>query len=474
MRTMLPMLLAAAVAAPPAPAKEKPMASVRVSQRDRRYLELSDGRPYVPIGLNMIQPPWKGDADARLAGMTQWMEKLSANGGNYIRVWLSADFWDVEHARSGEYDAAKAGRIDAMLAAARKHGIRVKMTLEHFRDFFNPHRQWVNKPIHHVSKGGPAKDVADFFDGEKPRAQFRRKLAWYAKRYGDEPIVFGWELWNEVNCVRGGDTMAWTEAMLAELGRLFPRNLAMQSLGSFDTAGKRAMYRRLSTMKGNDVAQVHRYLDLGARLEVCHGPVDVLAAEAVRELLAAKPGRPVILAESGAVEKSHSGPFKLYAKDTAGVILHDVLFAPFFAGAAGTGQIWHWDHYVAKNDLWWHFGRFAEAVKGIDPPAERFQPSMAPHDRLRVYVLTGARTTLAWCRDTRNTWKAELADGKAPEKLAGLSVTLGKDAGKLEGATLRTYDPWTHRWRPAAARAGAIPLPAFQRSLILRIDRKPD
>ena len=31
--------------------------------------------------------------------------------------------------------------------------------------------------------------------------------------------------------------------------------------------------------------------------------------------------------------------------------LHDVLFAPFFAGSAGTGQIWHWNTYVERHEL---------------------------------------------------------------------------------------------------------------------------
>jgi hypothetical protein len=35
-------------------------------------------------------------------------------------------------------------------------------------------------------------------------------------------------------------------------------------------------------MSGNDVAQVHRYLDLGAKFEICHDPMDLLAADAVR------------------------------------------------------------------------------------------------------------------------------------------------------------------------------------------------
>ena len=81
-------------------------AFVRVSTRDSRYFELSDGRPYIPIGLNMIAPP----GQEGLPGFEAWMQNLEANGGNYIRVWLSNPFFDVEQARSGEYDEAKAKR----------------------------------------------------------------------------------------------------------------------------------------------------------------------------------------------------------------------------------------------------------------------------------------------------------------------------------------------------------------------------
>jgi hypothetical protein len=273
--------------------------------------------------------------------MEAWMRQLSTNGGNYIRVWLGNPFFDVEHAHSGEYDEAKAERIAAMLSTAAREGIRVKLCLEHFRNLDGSRQAWATKPLHLVANGGTATNMNDFFEGTASRELFKRKLAWFAQRFGDNPTVFGWELWNEINAVQGGNYMAWTEVMLPELHRLFPRNLAMQSLGSFDRDGVRPTYQRLAMMPGNDVAQVHRYLDLGARLEVCHGPMDVLAADAVRELLAAHPGRPVLLAESGAVEPSHSGPFKLYNQDTNGMLLHDVLFAPFFVGAAGPGHIWH-------------------------------------------------------------------------------------------------------------------------------------
>ena len=83
---------------------------VRVSPRDSRYFELSDRTPYIPIGLNMIHPQWGNGEKEGLAQMEQWMKKLSQNRGNFIRIWLSHHFWDVEHAKSGEYDLEKAAR----------------------------------------------------------------------------------------------------------------------------------------------------------------------------------------------------------------------------------------------------------------------------------------------------------------------------------------------------------------------------
>jgi Cellulase (glycosyl hydrolase family 5) len=436
---------------------------VQVSRRDPRYLELSDGSPYIPVGLNLIAPPGR-DETKGLKQYETWLDRLTTNGGNYIRAWLSSPFWDIEDTKCGEYSEAKAKRIDAMLAMARQRGLRVKMTMEHFRSIGGGTQGWADKPLHNVVNGGTAESIADFFDGEKSRAQFRKKIAWYANRYGDRPEIFGWELWNEINAVRGGNYLAWTEVMLAELQKRFPRNLCMQSMGSFDTDRTRENYRRHSLMRDNDLAQIHRYLDLGASLEICKGPVDVLAADAVREIQSYDPRKPVILAESGAVESRHSGPFKLYQADKDGMLLHDILFAPFFAGSAGCGQTWHWDSYVDPNDLWWHFGRFANMVKGLDPAREGFQPSVLENERLRVYRLQGHETTLIWCRDIRNDWRAELERGERPATLSGLSIEAPAGSGRI-----RVYDPWGDKWSEAARKDGRVALPEFRRSIILRV-----
>ncbi len=458
-------MLAAAWGADPAIGADDRSAFVRTSPRDARYFELSNGQAYLPIGLNMIGPPGKD-----LDGMEAWFQKLSGQGGNFVRIWLSNPFFDVEHARSGEFDAERAKRIDGLLALARKYGIRLKLCTEHFRHLGEGTQKWAAKPQHLVAHGGPANDTADFFTGQAGRSQYKRKLAWYAQRYGDDPMIFGWELWNEMDAVRANVWRPWSAEMLPELHRRFPKNLAMQSLGSYDHPRKRESYRALCALPGNDVLQVHRYLDLGAAWKVCHGPVAVLAADAGRELRAFGIRKPILLAESGAVEPSHSGPFKLYAKDHQGMLLHDVLFAPFFAGAAGPGHIWHWDVYVDRNDLWWHFGRFSAAVRGLDPPAEAFEPFERPHPRLLLLGLKGRRTTLVWCRDRENTWRTELAEGNAPGLVRQARVDLASAGVTLAGRAARVYDPWSDRWSPAAVDKTEIVLPEFRRSVVIRIE----
>jgi hypothetical protein len=449
---------------------------VSISPENPAYFQLSDGTPYIPIGINMINPNYPiKDPDSALMEVESWMKNLSENGGNYVRVWLSQSFWDMEQKKAGEYDMEKVRRIDKFIEYARKYGLRIKMTLEHFRSVTldeNP-QSWATKFIYHTSEGGPLENIGQYLTTEAGHKLFLDKLDFYQERYGSDTLFFGWELWNEMNAMRGPEDsafFAWNEMMLGETKKRFPENLVMQSFGSFDRESVRDTYRRMIELPGNEVAQIHRYLDLGADMEVCHAPMDIITSSAIEELLSYNLNKPAILAETGGVEPSHTGPIRYYQKDTAGILLHDVLFAPFFSGSAGTGMIWHWNAYVAPNNLWYHFARFGRAIQGINPITEKFHPYKIETEKFRIYTLKGIKNTLIWIRDKTNTWRSELEEGIPPGLIGNASI----DANVLNISQpvrqIKVYDPWKDKWSGTVIVNNRIPLPDFERSLVLRIE----
>ena len=452
---------------------------IEVSKDNPAYFSFSDGSSYVPVGINMINPSSRTheNPDSAFYEIGHWMKNLSENGGNYIRVWLSESFWDIED-QAGKYNEERARRIDRFIEMARKYKLRIKLTLEHFRSITleeNP-QKWATKFVYHTSRGGPLDSIRQYLTSREGQRLFLNKIDFYKKRYGSDTLFFGWELWNEMNAMKGPEDsvfFAWNEKMLAEVKHRFPENLVMQSLGSFDGDYARPVYKKMMAIPGNEVAQVHRYLDPGAKMEVCHAPMDIICSSAVEELLSYHLVKPVILAETGAVEPHHAGPSKYYPRDTAGILLHDILFAPFFSGSAGAGMSWHWESYVHKNNLWYHFQRFNEVVKRINPIKEEFIPSKAETKALRIYVLKGNTTTLFWLRDKMNNWESELEKGILPRTLHGIQfspVELGL-TGLLK--KIDVYDPWRDSWATIENQGSKFTLPDFKRSIVVRINKTP-
>ena len=452
---------------------------IQVSKANPAYFQFSDGKPYVPVGINMIHASerYHDNPDSAFYEIERWMKTLSENGGNYIRVWLSQSFWDIEDQQAGKYSEEKAQRIDRFIEMARKYNLRIKLTLEHFRSLTleeNP-QSWAMKSVYHKSNGGPLDSIRQYLTSPEGQKLFLDKVNYYQKRYGSDTLFFGWELWNEMNAMRGPEDstfFAWNEKMLYEVKQRFPENLVMQSLGSFDADRVRPIYKKMMLLPGNEVAQVHRYLDPGAELEVCRMPMDIICSSAVEELLSYNTGKPILLAETGAVESRHSGPSRYYAIDTAGILLHDILFAPFFSGSAGTGMSWHWESYVDKNNLWYHFKRFSEAVKDINPIEESFTPSKSETEDLRIYKLKGKKIVLLWLRYKKNNWKSELEEGMSPRILHGSQIDLEELGITGQPGKITVYDPWQNVWKNPRDDGLKITLPDFKRSLVIRITSK--
>lgn len=444
---------------------------IDVSPVDLRYFAGADGKTFIPVGCNICFPRLykAGSAESRAECEERffgWLREFAANRGNFVRLWLGHSFFEIMPDRAGEYDPAAEATLKKTVALCEELGIKLKFTLESFRSVHPAGKEGKGQysAFFNRSLYAPyAKSMHEFIHSEEcARIYLGKARRLKELGFGDSPAVACWELWNEINCIGGWreDVGPWSDRMLAELRTMFPRQMTVQNLGSFSGPPIYDYYDYLGKIPLNDFMQIHRYLDPGAEQDVCRGPMDVLAADAVRELFDRRPDLPAVLAEVGAVKANHTGPSELYAKDKMGMLLHDEIFAPFFAGSAGCGQPWHWDHqYLDANKLWWHFARFAEAVKDIDPAAEHFRPFHTETRRLRIWGLRGVDTTLLWCRDKSNTWESELVRGEAP-------TVVSKDPKFPFHAPFRCYLPWENRW--IDVKKGGT-LPDFTRSIVVRL-----
>ena len=431
-----------------------------------RYFADQTGRGWIPIGCNLCFDRLYGsignDRQVCEERYFSWMREFAANGGNFLRIWLGHPFFEVMPEKTGVFDAAATGTLKKAVALAESLGIGIKFTLESFRRTLPSEGDSAFPAFVRPLYAPYAKDMHEFFDSPEcfgiylAKARHLKSLG-----FGDSSAVICWEPWNEINATDAtGHYERWSDKMLAELSALFPRQMVVQNLGSFDGPGALAPYDQLGRVDRNAFMQVHRYLDPGAALDVCRGPMDVLCADAVREMLDRRPDLPAVLAETGAVKKSHSGPSELYDLDSEGTLLHDELFAPFFAGAAGCGQPWHWDSYIARHGLWRHFRLFANAVDGLDPVAEDFRPFRTETRETRVYGLRGRYTTAIWCRDKASSWESELGRGEEPRMVENVELPFES----LDGFDV--YHPWEDSWESLPP--GRCVLPPFRRSCVVR------
>jgi hypothetical protein len=436
---------------------------VKVSSKNPFYFELSNGEPFIVNG-----PCLAGASD--MSTMKTYLRKISENGGNFARVWLSSSLFEIEQ-KYGEYDKEKIRNIDSLICWAAKYNIKLKLCLEHFRQITADPKASFNKPQYYFANGGPFNNMDEYINTPKGKEVFLKKVSFLKSRYGDNPAVFGWELWNEMNGIMCKGLRAWNDTMLPLVHQIFPENLVLQSLGSFDMESRRPDYSYINKLPSNDVAQIHRYIDAGAKLDICTSPMDVLSSDAIEELRSYHIFKPMLLAEVGAVLPNHAGPSELYPLDKEGILLHDMLFAPFFSGAAGTGNSWHWDKYIDKNDLWYHFARFAESIKGLNPVSESFVSIKMYNNRLRIYLLAGKNNIIIWCRDIQNDWNSELLEGIKPENLGNQTIDLSNLIPASEIRKISYYDPWKNVWM-MGAKSSFLTLPSFYRSLIIKIEKK--
>jgi hypothetical protein len=421
---------------------------VQVSSADPRYFAYSSGAPYCAVGVNLCAVPmyalprgmehFEVGSQSATLGLNEyrrWFRLLSENGGNFTRIWLSNAYLQTEGEQAGITDPLKFNRLDGLIELAREYGIRLKLCFDHFRAFQSENpvtKSFFMRKYSDPRTGREATSMDGWLADARWQELWFQKVQAYLARYGGDPVVMAWELWNEMDCVEGSweAVREWTRIMLARIKAQEPDQLVVQSLGSYDEQHKQRVQDDLRDMPEMDFQQVHRYLDQGAPWEICN--VDPVAFSIQAVQATRRPDRPNLLAETGAVNDRHTGPFRYYRMDNRGIIFHDTTFPAFFAGAGGSGHNWFWDSYVDQKNLWGQLKPFADLLAGVALDQEGFELVDASNEQAWCLALRGKHTLLAYVRSRADRWDLVLRDGITPPLLEGLNFNLALPAAASE------------------------------------------
>ena len=456
---------------------------IGVGKRDPRYFAFTDGTAFPIIGMNLAtltentlssQQEFGLSSERGYLGVREyerWFKKLSFAGGNHARIWLGQEYLNPDTIDPREFDLLQFEKLDAIIELARKYGIYLKLTFDQFRFFGKSRYDAVYSDAakrifgkEYVLDGVCCESMTQWVSEEKWRECWIEKVKTYLRRYAGDPIVMVFEFWNEMNAVEApyDDVLEWNRYMADRLEPLAPYNMWSQSLGSMDAEQNIEIYRKFPFERFS-FSQFHRYLDQGAELEECRK--DGFAFTKTGIANASVPGKPVILAETGGVNDCHSGPFRYYMSDDRGVIFADTVFPAFFLGAAGCGQIWHWNTYAENKGLFEMLRPIANAVKGVQLEKEDFVVQDLSDDEVWMAVLIGKSTVLGYVRNKRDSWYNTLRDGIEPEPVTEKSIPLDAPG------ELCIHSIWNDEPANVFLHDGTLVLRNLKYGLILRIDR---
>ncbi len=447
---------------------------ITINPKDKRYFAYDDGETFCPIGINMAFPTYYNRTDGTEFGTTsihdtlgykdysRWIKKFAKAGGNYLRLWLGTEYFCIESPTIGNINYLNFARIDAIVELARKYNIKLKLTFEQFRHIGETPSQFYK--MLKTPEGRYCESSDEWLTGEVWQNAWKDKIKEYIKRYKNDPTVAVWELWNEMLCYSTNKKtiVNWTANTVKWINEIAPKQLCTTSFGSYNPASG-SIWQEAHSLKELNFIQIHRYLDQGEGDIVRRTSPIANLKEAVTSIKENE--RPMVIAETGAVNDNHSGPNRFYLHDDRGIIFADVVYSPFFFGSAGCGQIWHWDgRYVDAKNLYPMFKPFFELVKGIDLPSEKFECIDLSDNKVWCLILKGKENTLGYIRNKEDCWQKTLKDQKEPKVIDNFTIDLGY------GKRIKTIPIWEDDTTKISMRKGKLKITDLNYGIFFKIN----
>ena len=327
------------------------------------FLYFDEGGQFIPVGENMA---WY--TSNPMVDYSNWLTKLSSNGGNFIRLWMCHWGLGLEWLNNGyqglrKYKQNNAYYLDWLFDRCAQDGVYVMFCLNHHGQVssqVNPN--WSESP-YNSANGGPCQNTWDFFTHPAARAALKNRLRYTVARWGFQRSIMNWELFNEVGWTDNFDDhqaeiSAWHGEMAAYLKQLDVRSHLVSTSYADDR------YQEAWSHPDMDFTQTHYYLPTPNIERVLAGGNTAFLNDY---------GKPTLNGEFG-LSGSAAG---LGTLDPGGIHVHNCLWGGLFSGGLGTGMQWWWDSYVEERNLYTHYAGVSAVAAQIDLHAADFRPVAA-------------------------------------------------------------------------------------------------
>ena len=357
---------------------------VQLSRKNPDYFEYQNGELYFPIGLNMCWYP-SLDINEQTYAYDRWLEKLSTNGGNYIRLWMFPIGFCPEWRDTGlgDYDLRQPNlwRLDHVFEKCSQENIQVMLSLLNhgqFSSVVNP--EWASNP-YNKKNGGMLSKPSEFITHPLSRKYFLQRLRYLAARYGYSTNLLCYEYFNEIDWVdgmSGPELVPWMQACKSTIQKYDPNPRLFTNSARF--MGNEFIFDSTAV----DFTQVHKYHDRNWAPAI-KGFIPTMKKDY---------SRPVMLGEFG-LELPDIG------EDPEGVHLRTGNWASVMSGACGGAMVWWWESYVEPMNLFPAYKGISKFLQGETLNRESMRPTNAfkvSKAELEIYAMKDDRRALGWIK----------------------------------------------------------------------------
>lgn len=393
---------------------------VGVSENDPRYFAYSDGTSFVPVGVELAKPVMEicesKDADfffdghpARTRVLKSYRDmiwQMSDNGANLVRIKIGGTVFDARTEIPEEYDYRAFALIDKLLDYCREKHVKAILTFDCFRTMSGGKNYREDEVLYKKDRilGQRIYDAKKYVSVKRYVDDIIKDLRGYIYRYSDDPAVFAFELFDEMDKVEGldaEDVCNYTEYVCRRLKKAMPRTMLINSMSAVNTEPKISMQHKLNSCK-TSFNTVKRCFDTSAELEICKSGLQEMVRDAVNEF---KEKTKPLLITSGALTPYTDTPSIYYRMDKNGIFVNDMAFTPFFAGASGPSVMMFGEEYIDSHNFWYMFKNFSELVNSVKIDRQHFKFEYYERKYYTMSVMKGRTTTLIYIRSNFDTLK---------------------------------------------------------------------